>query len=143
MDSAGFRGTEDLELAVRPMLDLRTSHMPKPSPDFGSLRSAEHAFGWVVFVDPNTEDVMCPEWLQPILGYAVNTKCILINFDRDAVRYPELFVEYTWPYWDMWTSANEGSGAVECKVCGAAPGAQCSDRSGEERGIVVHTLRGK
>ena len=42
-----------LPIGIAKMLDLSTCHMPEPTdndPDFGSLRSCEHEYGWIVFV---------------------------------------------------------------------------------------------
>lgn len=41
---------------------------------------------------------------------------------------------------DLWTDA-EGGADSQCSACGAAPGAQCSDREGTEYASRVHCAR--
>jgi len=73
---------------VANMLDLSTSHMPASSPDWGDLRVAEHEHGWVVFVPGGLDDEefeeLVPEWARPVMRYALDFDCILINFDQDS-----------------------------------------------------------
>lgn len=84
---------------VYSMLDLSTAHIPDPEggfPDFGTLRSSVHEYGWIVFVvqDP-PEDEEEPDWIRQILAHARKYKCVLINFDQDASE-SDLFPTYEW-----------------------------------------------
>ena len=73
---------------VENMLDLSTGHMPATSPAWGGLRVVEHAYGWIVFVlddlSAQEAEAVAPEWIRPVMAYAREHTCILINFDRDA-----------------------------------------------------------
>ncbi|MDP3983589.1 MAG: hypothetical protein Q8Q52_01105 [Acidimicrobiia bacterium] len=77
-------------MSILNMLDLSTKHVKGPKRAWGCLRVATHAYGWVVFVDPdldtsasNTEKVL-PEWIRPAYKMAQEHHCVLINFDRDG-----------------------------------------------------------
>ena len=63
------------------VLTLSTAHMPETSPEFGTVRTAEHEYGYICFV---SDQAVVPNWLKPIHDYAVEKECTLINFDRDA-----------------------------------------------------------
>lgn len=83
---------------VQKVLDLSTAHMPESSPYFGELRSAEHVYGWIVWVIDFREDPAqpnFPKWLEPIMLMALAEDCMLIHFDRDAAKIEGL-QEYDW-----------------------------------------------
>jgi hypothetical protein len=71
------------------MLDLSTAHVPGPEPDWGAARAEEHTFGWVLFLTESVEEahLPCPEWLKPIVAFALANECVLINFDQDGDVY--------------------------------------------------------
>jgi len=85
--------------AVATMLDLSTSHAPSEAPDFGECRWMDHEMGWTVFVhgdDEDRSDERTPRWFRPIMHYAQDHDCIVINFDRDGSEHPELFRVWEW-----------------------------------------------
>jgi hypothetical protein len=89
--------TLDASSPVQNMLDLSTAHMPSEVPDFGEgHRIEEHDYGFIVFVAGAPPFSECAEWLQPIMVYAHEAECVLINFDRDANAYEELFQTWDW-----------------------------------------------
>jgi len=51
---------------------------------WGSLRVAKHEHGWIVFVPGREHAETVPEWAQPLIKYALEHDCIVVNFDRDA-----------------------------------------------------------
>ena len=70
-----------VEPCLEYMLALSTAHMPSEKPDFGSFRTIEHEYGYVVFVqDPEVAQI--PEWLDPIVDVAFVEGCTLILFDN-------------------------------------------------------------
>ena len=71
------------------VLDLSTAHIPSAKPDWGNLRVISHDFGWTVFAADIRFDHE-PDWAKPLLAYARQNQCILINLDRDAEQIPEL-----------------------------------------------------
>lgn len=74
------------------VLDLSTAHMPETKPNFGGLRYAGHAYGWIVFVSDERDD--WPKWMLPIMEEASRLDCLLVNFDRDGDRIEGL------PQWE-------------------------------------------
>jgi hypothetical protein len=68
------------------MLDLSTSHVPGPYPDWGAARVESHKFGWILFLTSSVEEahLPCPEWLKSIVKYALDNDCVLVNFDQDG-----------------------------------------------------------
>ena len=66
------------------MLDLSTSHLPGPTPNWGKLRVVEHEFGWTVFVSGDAPDEDIPPWIQPLWERAIQDSCLVINFDMDG-----------------------------------------------------------
>jgi hypothetical protein len=74
---------------IQNMLDLSTAHMPGPNPDWGGARAESHAFGWILFLSDRDDEahLPCPEWLKPIVLYALDNDCILVNFDQDGDIY--------------------------------------------------------
>ena len=71
---------------IEKTLTLSTLHVP-PAPSLGSVRVANHRYGWIVFV---AQDSDVPNWLAPIYKMAQENKCSLINFDADAQQVPSL-----------------------------------------------------
>ena len=73
---------------VATMLDLTTGHMPSSDPDFGGMRHVSHEYGFIVFVNGDTDidkdTAGVPEWIKPAYLLAQKYDCILINFDRDG-----------------------------------------------------------
>lgn len=70
---------------IRPCLDLSTSHMVGPSPNFGDARHVETEHGYVVWVTGEVGKFPpVPGWLVEIMVYALQQDCLLINFDNDA-----------------------------------------------------------
>ena len=86
----------DEDTPVRTMLDLSTAHAPNQHPDFGEVRYVAHAEGWVVFCPGKEYEAHAPDWLKPILDYAHNCSCLLVNFDSSADYYPFLFPVWDW-----------------------------------------------
>lgn len=70
--------------AVKNMLDLSTAHMPGQDAKFGELRVVKHEFGWIVFVGQDESLLDEPRWIIPIMDFAREHECILVNFDQDA-----------------------------------------------------------
>jgi hypothetical protein len=68
-------------------LVISTSHTPKSKPDFGELRTAEHEYGWVVWL---SDAATKPEWICPALEYARINSCTMIVYDRDAPKVDHL-----------------------------------------------------
>ena len=82
--------------AVRLMLCLSTSHVPGPdNPNFGSFRSVETEYGWIVWPYYTAEEHQVPEWFRPIFIKAKQEGCVCIEFDRDNWVDPEI-KEYDW-----------------------------------------------
>ena len=77
---------------IETILSLSTAHLPSPDPDFGGLRFMEHEYGFFVFVAECEQE---PEWLKPIVGLALELKCVGVLFDRDADE-SKRFTLYRW-----------------------------------------------
>jgi len=79
---------------VATMLDLTTGHMPSSDPDFSGMRHVSHEYGFIVFVNGDTdidEDTSgVPDWIKPAYLLAQKHDCILINFDRDGDQIEDL-----------------------------------------------------
>jgi len=72
-------------MPIENMLVLSTAHMPKSQPDFGEFRVMEDEYSFVVFFSEDLFiDSKVPEWLAPVMKYAIEKKCFCINFDMDA-----------------------------------------------------------
>lgn len=78
---------------IRPALFLSTAHMPESEPDFGDLPTVEYEFGYLLFM--TLPDIPTPGWLVPIMDYARDNGCMIINFDRDEDTV-ERFPVYEW-----------------------------------------------
>ena len=78
------------------LLAISTGHMPGEDADFGGEggpRAVEFKHGWIVFVTHDCEGL--PDWLAPIMKYAIELQCTLILFDADCNKNPD-FKEYDW-----------------------------------------------
>lgn len=84
---------------IRKALCLSTAHYPNPEPEFGNIRVCQTEFGSIVF--PNADMVEeidvneFPLWLVPILKFAIENECVLIEFDRDNEVMND-FMSYEW-----------------------------------------------
>lgn len=67
---------------IERILTLSTAHAPGPNPEFGDVRTADHEYGWIVFVAAGIDEGA--DWLRPILMIAWQGECTLILFDQDA-----------------------------------------------------------
>ena len=67
---------------IQKVLDLSTSHVPGPDPDWGNLRAVEHEHGWIVFINPNHDGI--PLWWRHIGEMAEEHGCLMVNFDNAA-----------------------------------------------------------
>jgi hypothetical protein len=81
---------------IEKSLTLSTAHMPSHAPDFKSVRSADHEYGYILFV-ADVEDLAqsVPQWLRPIYSEALMHSCSTINFDCDA-NQESRFASYEW-----------------------------------------------
>ena len=82
-------------MEVQKVLYLSTAHMPETEPDFEKWRVAEHEYGYVVFCCPFLAQRGKPDWLKPIMDFAIAEKCLLINFDS-AAEVMAQFKTYEW-----------------------------------------------
>lgn len=83
IDDLERKMSPDVKGRIYPLLDLSTSHVKGPDPDWGDLRALAHAHGWIVYVSPDAEDSV-PKWFRPIHQAAAENKCMLVNFDSAA-----------------------------------------------------------
>jgi hypothetical protein len=67
---------------IQKVLDLSTSHVPGPDPDWGNLRAVGHEHGWIVFINPNLDGI--PLWWRHIGEMAEAHGCLMVNFDSAA-----------------------------------------------------------
>lgn len=77
------------------MLCLSTSHMPNECPVFGNVRSTETEYGYIVWPCIGIENHEIEEWFLPILKFAIENECTIIEFDTDNERMSE-FTAYSW-----------------------------------------------
>jgi len=82
----------------QPMLLLSTAHVHEDARDDDGdlvpemwtvgdadlIRTTNHEYGWIVFIDPHRPLPQVPEWLRPAWEYAVEQDCILIDFDQEG-----------------------------------------------------------
>ena len=83
IDDLERKMSSDVKDRICPILDLSTSHVKGPDPDWGDLRALKHTYGWIVYVSPDAEDSV-PNWFRPIHEAAAENKCLLVNFDSAA-----------------------------------------------------------
>jgi len=83
IDDLERKMSSDIKERICPILDLSTSHVKGPDPNWGDMRALEHDHGWIVYVSPGAEDSV-PSWFRPIYEAAVENKCLLVNFDSSA-----------------------------------------------------------
>jgi len=80
-------------------LSLCTNHMPESSPKFGNIRSTETEYGYIVWpcidLDSNSYLEEIEDWLVPIVKFAIENKCSIIEFDADNEEMPQ-FITYEW-----------------------------------------------
>lgn len=77
---------------IEKTLVLSTTHMPEDDPDFGESRVTEHDYGWIVFLQTDNDLLLeeSPEWLVPVIEFALENDCSMINFDRDGITVEDL-----------------------------------------------------
>lgn len=77
------------------MLCLSTCHMPAENSVFGNIRSMETEFGYIVWPCIGIEDNEIESWFLPILKFAVENECTIIEFDADNETMTQ-FQTYGW-----------------------------------------------
>jgi hypothetical protein len=78
-------------MTIENMLVLSTAHMPESQPDFGEFRVLEDEYCFVAFVSEFLFiDSKVPEWLEPVMEYAIDKNCSCIIFDMGADTVPTL-----------------------------------------------------
>lgn len=84
---------------IRNALCLSTAHYPNPEPEFGNIRVCQTEFGSIVFPCADGEGEIAvnefPEWIIPILKFAIENECVMIEFDRDN-EVMNQFLSYDW-----------------------------------------------
>ena len=83
-----------MEKYIEKVLCLSTAHMPDTEPDWGSLRVAEHYYGFIVFVTTEGPVEGEPEWAESVMKLAREQGCLLIEFDEANMELDSL------PKWD-------------------------------------------
>ena len=70
---------------IEKMMYISVKHLPDGDPKFGGMRVIWHAFGYIAFLaGEKNEDCDIPNFMKPIVDYAIKNGCYLINFDYDA-----------------------------------------------------------